>query len=87
MFCVLVSVAAMAGIRNLVFSTDYRIFFSSENPQLQAFDALERRYARTDNVLFLVSARDGSIFTRAHLSAVADLTAAAWQLPYSTRVE
>ena len=85
--CVLAAVAAMAGIRNLVFSTDYRIFFSAENPQLQAFDALERRYARTDNVLFLVAARDGSMFTRERLGAVAELTAAAWKLPYSTRVD
>ncbi|MDH5659711.1 MAG: hypothetical protein OEY65_01835, partial [Gammaproteobacteria bacterium] len=37
---VLVLTAASGG-RFLVFKADYRVFFSGDNPQLQAFDKLE----------------------------------------------
>ena len=34
--------AAASGGRFLVFKADYRVFFSDDNPQLQAFDKLEK---------------------------------------------
>jgi len=85
--CLVLTGVAMAGMRTLHFSTDYRIFFSPENPQLQAFDALEQRYTKSDNVIFLVKSREGTLFTPARLAAIADFTEAAWQLPFSTRVD
>ena len=30
----------------ITFDTDYRAFFSEENPQLQAFDALQEKYTQ-----------------------------------------
>ncbi|KRT58214.1 hypothetical protein, partial [endosymbiont of Ridgeia piscesae] len=30
-----------AGVRQLEFSNDYRMFFSEDNPQLQAFEKLQ----------------------------------------------
>lgn len=82
---VLVGLAA-AGGRNLSFSSNYRIFFSDDNPQLLAFEALEQTYTKADNVLFVVTTRDG-VFTPEALQAVMDLTEKAWQTPYSTRVD
>ena len=37
---------AASGGRFLVFKADYRVFFSDDNPQLQAFDNLEKTYSR-----------------------------------------
>jgi len=76
-----------AGAQHLTFTTDYRVFFSEDNPQLVAFENLQDTYTRNDNVMFLLVPKDGQVFTRETLTAVAWLTERAWQTPYSTRVE
>lgn len=78
---------AASGGRFLVFKADYRVFFSSDNPELQAFDNLEKTYSRNDNVLFVLSPKDGNVFTRETLKVIETLTEKAWQIPYSTRVD
>ena len=78
---------AASGARNLGFTTSYRVFFSKENPQLLAFESLEAAYAKNDNVMFVLTPRDGDVFTRHTLAAVEWLTQRAWQVPYSTRVD
>lgn len=84
---ILVGLAASGG-RHLYFTTDYRVFFSPENPQLLAFDSLEKTYSKQDNVMFVLSAKDGSdLFQPKYLAAIERLTKAAWQMPYSTRVD
>lgn len=83
---VLVLIAAM-GAKNLHFTNNYRVFFSADNPQLNAFVALENTYTKTDNVLFLLTPKQGDVFTPASLEAVEWLTEQAWQLPYSIRVD
>ncbi len=79
--------AAAAGAPNLVFKSDYRVFFSEENPQLTAFEAMQRVYNKSDNVSFVIAPEDGNVFTPEHLAAVQKLTTEAWQIPYSTRVD
>lgn len=76
-----------SGARNLFFTTDYRVFFSKENPQLQAFEALQNTYTKNDNILFLVIPRSGNVFDRDTLAAIEDITARAWKIPYSIRVD
>ncbi len=78
---------AAAGARLLTLQADYRVYFSEDNPQLQAFDALQKTYAKNDNVLFVLAPQQGTVFTRETLAAVEELTEAAWQLPYSSRVD
>jgi predicted RND superfamily exporter protein len=75
------------GIKNIGFTNNYRVFFSEENPQLQAFDALQNKYIKTDNVMIAVAPKDGKVFTRRTLAVVEELTKEAWQVPYSTRVD
>ncbi|MBT8419584.1 MAG: MMPL family transporter, partial [Gammaproteobacteria bacterium] len=83
----IIVIALAIGLKNLKFTTDYRVFFSEDNPQLQAFDQLEKTYTQDDNVIFLLIPEDGNVFTRETLAAVKDLTKKAWQLPYSLRVD
>ena len=78
---------AGGGMARLQFSNDYRMFFSPDNPQLQAFEQLQNTYTQNDNVLFVLAPADGRVFTRDSLAAVAELTRRAWQLPYSLRVD
>ena len=78
---------AASGGKNLAFSANYRIFFSDDNPQLLAFEALEKTYTKNDNVMFVLSPKDGNAFSPETLHAVEVLTEKAWQLPYSIRVD
>ena len=80
-------VAAASGARFLSFTNDYRVFFSDENPQLVAFDQLQNTYSKNDNLLFVVTPKEGGVFTSEILAIVEELTEAAWQTPYSTRVD
>ncbi|MCG8025836.1 MAG: MMPL family transporter [Candidatus Thiodiazotropha endolucinida] len=84
---VTISLLMGSGIQHLAFSNDYRMFFSEENPQLKAFEQLQNTYTKNDNVLFVIAPRDGKVFTRETLSAVAELTKESWLIPYSLRVD
>lgn len=83
---VLVLFAASGG-RWIEFTTDYRVFFSEENPQLNAFEALQDTYTKNDNVLFVVAPKSGKVFTRESLAGIEWLTNESWQIPYSLRVD
>ena len=79
--------AAASGGRFLAFTTDYRVFFSADNPQLLAFEALENTYTKNDNVMFILVPKDGNAFSSQTLDAVKTLTDKAWHIPYSIRVD
>lgn len=83
---ILVMLAASGG-RFLVFKADYRVYFSDDNPQLKAFEKLEKTYSRNDNVLFVITPKDGNVFSRETLKVIEKLTEKAWQIPYSIRVD
>ena len=83
-----VVIACLAnGASKLRFDTSYRAFFSEDNPQLLAFEKIENTYVKDDNVIMILAPRDGNIFTRDHLQAIEEVTAASWQVPYSNRVD
>ena len=87
LFTTALVVAAAMGAQNLVFKSDYRVFFSEENPQLNAFEAMQRVYNKSDNVAFVLAPEDGKVFTPDTLAAIYQLTDEAWQIPFSTRVD
>ncbi|MCH6256037.1 efflux RND transporter permease subunit [Puniceicoccaceae bacterium K14] len=69
------------------FDTSYRIFFSEDNPHLQAFDQLQNVYTKDDNVMYVLTADKETIYEKEFLEAVKWLTTESWQLPYSRRVD
>jgi predicted RND superfamily exporter protein len=79
--------AAASGLQFISFKTDYRVFFSEDNPQLKAFEQLQNTYTKTDNVMFVLAPKNGNVFTPETLASIARLTEAAWQIPYSIRVD
>ena len=80
-------VAFAFGLTRARFSTDYRVFFSKDDPGLTAFEKLETVFTKTDNVLFVVKAREGTAFQPEVLAAVQELTQSGWSLPYASRVD
>ena len=87
LICLLVVMAAASGGRLISFTTNYRVFFSEDNPQLIAFETLEGTYVQNDNVMIVLAPRDGKIFTPRMLSIIEEYTEKAWQVPYSNRVD
>ncbi|MCP5368306.1 MAG: outer membrane lipoprotein-sorting protein [Hyphomicrobiales bacterium] len=85
--CLAVAVAAGAGAKNLVFDTNYRVFFGKDNPQLLAFEAVQDIYAKNDNVLFVLRPKDGDAFSADMLAATETITQGGWKLPFATRVD
>lgn len=76
-----------SGARFLTFDTNYRVFFGEENPELKAFDELQKIYTKTDNITFVIKPRNGNVFSKETLQLIYELTSDSWQLPYSTRVD
>lgn len=87
LLCLALVALAATGIKELKFTNNYRVFFSDDNPQLLAFEALENTYSKSDNLLLVLAPRSGDVFTRETLSLIEELTDKAWQTPYSTRVD
>ena len=83
---ILVAMSA-GGILFLKSSSNYRTFFSEDNPQLLAFQSLENTYEKSDNVLFMIVPDDRDATSEQALAAAIWLTDRAWQTPYSTRVD
>ncbi|WP_083262622.1 efflux RND transporter permease subunit [Roseivirga sp. 4D4] len=69
------------------FNSDYHVFFSEDNPQMLAYDGLQNKYTKDDNVFIVISPKDGQVFTQETLTAIEELTAESWQTPYSSRVD
>ena len=76
------------GAKNLYFDNDYRAFFGKTNPQLDAFERLQKTYTKIDNVQFAVEPEPDSDASSVQiLAAIEELTELAWQIPYSLRVD
>ena len=87
LFSLVAAVFITSGGRFLGFNNDYRVFFSEDNPHLQAFDAQQRTYTKNDNIIFAITPKNGQVFDREVLSAVEEMTREAWLLPYALRVD
>lgn len=85
--CLVLVASAASGLLALTFTNSYRVFFDADNPELLALDAVENTYTKNDNVMFVVTPANDNVFTHEGLALVAELTARAWQLPWSNRVD
>ena len=83
----LVLVMGLASQGKMEFDGDYHVFFSESNPELEAFDALQEKYTKDDNVIIVLSPDNNNIFTKNNLSAIEELTTSSWNTPYSSRVD
>ncbi len=79
--------AATYGGSKLTFESDYRVFFSDENPQLTAFEKVQATFTKNDSVAFVVAPKDGVVFSEKTLTAIHALTTESWQIPYASRVD
>lgn len=83
----LVGISA-SGMMHFKFNEDYRVYFSKENPQLRAFESLERIFTEINNVIFVIAPKNGDVFTKDNLSVIEQMTRDALkEIPYNSRVD
>ncbi len=83
----LLVVLMSAGMSKLYFRGDFRIFFADDNPQLVAFEQMQDEFNKTDNILIGIAPATDTVFTAEMLTLIKQMTDAAWQTPYSIRVD
>jgi len=83
----LIGAYAGLGMQFLELKSDYREFFSEDDPKRASFNRLQDTFAQSDSVFFVVAPNDGQVFQRDVLLMVEELTDSAWQLPFSLRVD
>lgn len=64
----------MRVVKSLVFTNDYRVFSSPENPQLIACEELQETYTKNDIILIMLEPKSGDVFTPSAISAIHELT-------------
>lgn len=84
--CLLLAIICAAGLGRFTFTTDYRVFFGPENPDLAAFEDMEEQFTRNETALFVLEAEDGQVFKPDTLKAIRAIEEGARNLPYVTAV-
>lgn len=85
---IVLTVGLLAGLGHLKLESGMRLLFPANDPHLQAYDAMQEEYIKSDSVFLLVGKKSGeSIFDVEALSAIEALTEKSWRLPYSLRVD
>lgn len=82
-----IGVSLLSIKENIKFSTDYRVFFGPNNPQVLAFDKIEADYTKVDQISFIFAPEAGSILSPRIIDSMRWFTEEAWKLPYATRVD
>jgi len=76
-----------AGSQFIEFRSNYRVFFSEENPELAAYEDFQDRFAREDNLLMVIAPDDGVVFDQDTLSLVQEATERSWLITNTARVD
>lgn len=79
--------AGFPGLAKIHVTSDYRIMFSEDFPQLLAFDKMQETFGQRDNIMIVLAPDDGNVFTNKTLDAIEKITRAAWKTPFSRRVD
>ena len=86
LFSLAIIFMASLGAMNLNFSTNYRDMFMPDNQQLVDFDKLQSVFHQSENIVFLVTPAEGSVFNKSALLTLEALAKDCWQIPYSQGV-
>ena len=87
LFALLVFLVFAAGLKHILTSHNYRVFFSEKNPDLITFEKFEETYTKNDNFLFVIKPKSGTIDQPFVAKAIEEFTARAWTIPFAIRVD
>lgn len=72
-----------SGALHLGFTTDYRSFFSADNPDLAQLEFIESNFTRSETLVISVAPHDGDVFSNTALAAIRHLADEGRYLPYA----
>ncbi len=78
---------ASYGLKYTKVETDYEIFFDSTNQRLMALREMEKLYGRQDVARIAIEPKHGDVFQPEVLKIIEAMTAQAWSLAYTRRVD
>lgn len=81
------AVLCSAGLTQLKPNNDYKAFFQTDDPWLQASENIQDTYTRDQNIMLVVRNPQQSLFTEQGMRCLWQATDSAWQLPFVTRVD
>lgn len=85
--CLALATALAFALPLIKVTTDFEEFFPDSDENLVAYHDLQDTYTNVDNVFFAIAPKSGVVFSPDSLNIIIDMTDAAWQLPYSQRVD
>lgn len=68
-------------------TSDYRVWFGKNNPDLIAMEKHEKTYVAGDNAIIAIQPESGDVFNKKTLELISFLTEKSWTLPYALRVD
>ena len=80
-------VVSASGASNLYFRGDYKVFFEEGYGPLNDFQEMQHVFNKRDNIAVLIVPQSGDVMTPEVLTLVQEYTDAAWQTPFSSRVD
>lgn len=84
---IVLTIAISYGAKNLYLESDYKIYFSIDDPQLLAHEEIQDTYTKTDNIALMLRPSDGDVFSPRILTIIHEITEQGWQVPYAMRVD
>ncbi len=87
LFSLLVIALLGSGARHLTFSSDYKVYFGPDNPQLIAFNENQKSFTKRDSTIVAIAPPSGSAYNHETLALLEEFTARAWELPFVIRVD
>ena len=75
------------GVNRLHLESGIKVFFNKSDPNLRAQEQIEGTYGKEDNILFVIEATEGDIFTPEGLATIETITKQSWFVPNSRRVD
>lgn len=70
-----------------IFDADYHVWFKADNSELVAYDEFQRTFSKDENLIAVVVAKNGELFTNENLASLQLLTDQCWTIPYVIRVD
>jgi uncharacterized protein len=77
----------MTGIGNFRIEASVKRFIGEDHPMVVHLNELEAEYIDDSNIFIMVKPDEGTVFTKATLTAIREMTTAAWQIPNLRRVD
>lgn len=85
--CTLISIITAVGAVRLLPASDYRVFFTEDNPQRLAYEAINQSFTRNDNILLVLKPANDRVFDMQFMTLLSEVTESLWKMPYVIRVD